>query len=332
MDLIVQHERNNLLDSFGDTKASTVKPEAKVVEPPAKAENIVDFKASVNKHEVDPNEQKYDNSFTDEQIIDNMKHSEVPGMGSIYDYLSDCYKEEIGKDNPSDEELMKYFKDAIDEDGKGKNDERLTDYAQRAGFIDEKLPGMHPESFDDLHRLSEDVDDDLDMQCVNRDNLYANDGVDHDGDGYPDSQFDYGYTNNCAYCTLAYDMRQRGYDVEASASYQFTANTDEEIESWYEGGKFTKCKSRDVNQIEKEILATNPDGARGQFGIFWTVGGGHSVSYEVINGEVYIRDCQVNKKYKLKDFPYKECLAGADYMRTDNLKLTDKALVGVKNR
>lgn len=35
----------------------------------------------------------------------------------------------------------------------------------------------------------------------------------------------YGYSNNCAYCTAAYDLRRRGYDVEAKPRI-----TEEEVE------------------------------------------------------------------------------------------------------
>ncbi len=293
---------------------------------------IDDYK--IDKHNIDPNADKYDNRITTKEAFDNLRQS------GLYDYV----KDESIKNDPS---TAKYFEsdkafesylrsDLVDDCFNEK--ESIADILQRNGYIDEVQPGMHPESFDDLKKLDEDIDDDIDMYCINHDNLYANaeDGDDDtDGDGEPDTYCNDAYLTNCAYCTLAYDMRQRGYDVEASAAFYGTANDDETIETWYEGGKFTQFSTTDVNKMEKEILANSPEGSYGQFGCFWVTGGGHAMVYEVKNGEVWIRDCQHNEKYKLKEYPLRDYFASdppPDYMRTDNLKLTEEALVGVKNR
>lgn len=288
----------------------------------------------IDKHKVDPAADKYDNRFTTKEAFDNMRQS------GLYDYV----KEASIQQDPStavhfesDEAFEKYLRSDLDASNSS-DKESIADILQRNGYIDETQPGMHPESFDDLKKLDKDVDDDIDMYCINHDNLYANveDGdLDTDDDGEPDTFCNDAYLTNCAYCTLAYDLRQRGYDVEASAAYYETANDDEEIETWYEGGKFTQFSSTDVDEMEKEILAHSPEGSYGQFGCFWVLGGGHAMVYEVKNGEVWIRDCQHNEKYKLKEYPLRGYFSSnppPDYMRTDNLKLTDRALVGVKNR
>lgn len=290
---------------------------------------IDDYK--IDKHNVDPNADKYDNRITTKEAFDNMHRS------GVYELLKESYVEDDpdnAKHFDNDKAFEEFLRSELPEDAHGKN-ESLSDILQRVGYIDETQPGMHPESFDDLKKLDKDVDDDIDMYCINHDNLYANaeDGdEDTDGDGEPDTFLNDAYLTNCAYCTLAYDMRQRGYDVEASSIYFNTMNDNAEIESWYEGGKFTTCSYTDAYSIEKEILANNPEGSYGQFGCYWSMGGGHAMVYEVKNGEVWIRDCQHNEKHKLKEYPLREYFAGVDYMRTDNLKLTDRALVGVKNR
>lgn len=289
---------------------------------------IEDYK--IDKHKVDPKADKYDNRITTKDAFDNLRQS------GLYDDVKEAYSEDSSYDKyfKNDKAFEEFLRTGMEE-GTCSDKESIADILQRTGFIDEKLPGMHPDSFKDLKKLDKDVDDDVDMYCINHDNLYANadeGDIDTDGDGEPDTFCNDGYLNNCAYCTLAYDMRQRGYDVEASASYFETMNDNAEIESWYEGGQFTACESGDVYEIEKEILATNPEGARGQFGCYWWYGGGHAMVYEVKNGEVWIRDCQHNEKYKLKEYPLRDYFAGVDYMRTDNLKLTDRALIGVKNR
>lgn len=46
----------------------------------------------------------------------------------------------------------------------------------------------------------------------------------------------YAYQRNCAYCTAAYDMRRRGYDVVADARTKFDDRTyTSELASWYKG-------------------------------------------------------------------------------------------------
>ena len=268
--------------------------------------------------------EKYDNEFTEKEAFDNIWKSGWANelATTLSDYGYDC-KTDID------------VHDALYETLSHPEGESYADMAQRAGFFDETQPGAHPESFDDLVQLDEDMDDDEDMEEVNADNLYEYGDEDNDGDGYPDKYDMYGYSNNCAYCTLAYDMRQRGYDVEASAKSQSTLNTEDVIESWYEGGEFTHTDTVDPKDLEQDILKTNSEGARGQFCMYFEGGGGHSVSYEVKNGEVLIRDCQLNQEWKLKDYPCLDYLRSDDplmYMRTDNLKPTKKALVGVKNK
>lgn len=296
--------------------------DAVVNKPGESSKQANEEKKEVPKDQSDKYE-KYDNDFTEKEAFDNIWKSGWANQLAVTlaDYGFDC---------KTDQDVHDALYETLDHP-KG---ESYADMAQRAGFFDETQPGAHPESFDDLLLLDEDMDDDKDMEEVNE-NLHMYGDEDKDGNGYPDKYDMYGYSNNCAYCTLAYDMRQRGYDVEASSVSQTTANTEDVIESWYEGGEFTHTDSTDVKDIEKEILKNNEEGSRGQFCVYWAGGGGHSVSYEVKNGEVIIRDCQTNDEYKLRDFPGKEYLNPDQppmYMRTDNLKPTKKALVGVKNK
>lgn len=251
--------------------------------------------------------------FTDEQVMLN--------------YRSD------GKLSDADRQFINEFNELPPDSDYRIGEETLSDFAQRTGQLDERRDGYHPSSFDVLDRLESDIDDDLDMQAVNEDNLSSyglNPFCNDYGIYTPTTDFNtYGYSNNCAYCTLAYDMRQRGYDVEASAVGKLISNTPEVIESWYEGGKISMVSP---DTIEKKILETNEEGARGQFIVYWEGGGGHSLTYEVENGTVYIRDCQINKMYKLSEYPCYPYIAQSGYMRTDNLELTENALVGVKNK
>lgn len=161
------------------------------------------------------------------------------------------------------------------------------------------------------------------------------------------------YDQNCAVCSLVYDLRRRGYDVTA-ASETVTALDDGktglsifDILDCYEGADINNIvtmndalkadgKSTDtvtmsdvLSSMEKAMLSEG-EGARGQLSLYWTVGGGHSVSWEVENGKVVIRDSQTNKKYKLSD--YKSQINNLYYLRTDNLTPSEKIMLYAKNR
>lgn len=154
----------------------------------------------------------------------------------------------------------------------------------------------------------------------------------------------YEYTHNCAYCTMAYEMRQRGYDVEANPIGFPNGTTIDEIMSWYDdadphtvskqnaqinltdGVSYTEAMT---TQLEYE-LETYPEGSRGQFVLYWEGGGAHSVVWEIYDGNAVLRDCQSNRTLDIKE--YVQYASDVTYFRTDNLELTDKALKCVRNR
>lgn len=124
------------------------------------------------------------------------------------------------------------------------------------------------------------------------------------------------YTNNCIFCTTAYDMRRRGYDV--SAIPKQSHYTIENAAEWYEPPAKVK-EYEGTSDLEKKLLKEG-EGASGNLALYWAQGGGHSVYWEVKNGEVVIRDAQTNKVQKVEDF---EGYLGdyGHYIRTDNLDL-----------
>lgn len=81
-------------------------------------------------------------------------------------------------------------------------------------------------------------------------------------------------------------------------------------------------------------LRGQPDGSRGELGVMWDIGGGHSIAYEVIGGKPVIFDAQLGKAYAsevefLRDYPG---VASAAYARLDNVELnTDFLTRWVKN-
>lgn len=170
------------------------------------------------------------------------------------------------------------------------------------------------------------------------------------------------YTTNCASCTAAYDLRQRGYDVVAAGiSWADDEPTTDELLSWYNGAEYVNyennknfekakntlkdCRYTEDPTTKKELLEKayktieeeflkQGDGARGHFTIMWYPSGGHSIVYEVQNGKVNLKDCQVFEKSSLKDYitNYGDCINDISYIRTDNVEVNDNILDRVENR
>ena len=112
--------------------------------------------------------------------------------------------------------------------------------------------------------------------------------------------------NNCMLCTTTYDLRQRGYDVTAqmdSIGYTFG-----DLKRWYPNAEMKRNSRFDESgrvmrqneYVQKTIksLLDQGDGARGNLMAYFPMGGGHSVVYEVKNGQLLIKDGQANKVYK----------------------------------
>ena len=166
----------------------------------------------------------------------------------------------------------------------------------------------------------------------------------------------YEYTKNCSYCSATYDLRRRGYDVEAAPKSRDTNNTKTVIATWYEDTTTKDFRSyRDIykengvdvgdgtykdylvdhpeeftEMLEKELISQG-DGARGIIGVTWTgYNSGHAFNYEVENGKVYIVDSQTNEKLKMID--YISRAESVDYLRTDNREPSEAILNAVINR
>ena len=144
------------------------------------------------------------------------------------------------------------------------------------------------------------------------------------------------YKNNCISCALAYDMRRRGYDVEA-APIDTTSATNGSLPvqlGFYKGEKletFEVPKDPDVatKQFSNRILKYG-DGSRGMLRIRWKNGDGHAVVWEVDGNSVIVRDPQSNTIVDLLD--YMRRAKTFYYFRADNLEPTEKVTQFVKNR
>lgn len=135
--------------------------------------------------------------------------------------------------------------------------------------------------------------------------------------------------NNCAYCSTAYELRRRGYDVKAAESIagvdlighpdlmfkgakanllvdntdykkdkngNYILDKDGEKQLTFSAQLFNKggITKQQFNNIENELVKQG-EGARGNiFGMFaGSAYAGHSLAYEIVNGKLCIIDAQV---------------------------------------
>ena len=143
------------------------------------------------------------------------------------------------------------------------------------------------------------------------------------------------YKNNCISCALAYDMRRRGYDVEAIPIDTTSAvNGSLPVQlGFYKGEKletFEVPSNLDtaIKQFTKNVVRYG-DGSRGILRIRWKNGDGHAAVWEVNNSSVIVRDPQNNTIVDLSD--YVRRAKTFYYFRTDNLELTNKVTEFVRN-
>jgi len=177
---------------------------------------------------------------------------------------------------------------------------------------------------------------------------------------------------NCRRATFAYEMRRRGYDVVATRTSDGRGQTpvgiynalskEKDIVPSTKGGIFRKIltegfqKDRgkisdtpfknlmdskmDVGQHEMEPgdifkrLAKQPNGARGELGLRWFGGGGHSMAWEIVDGKPVVFDTQNGQVYRsTREFEKIRSVAvNAGITRLDNVPLNTNFLMRwVKN-
>lgn len=135
-----------------------------------------------------------------------------------------------------------------------------------------------------------------------------------------------GAQNNCGLCTTAYELRRRGYDVRANFAEQgrsvktlseFFKNADIQDDA----ALANRTKSEWMAAIERRLLRQG-DGARGNFGGQYAMGGGHSIIYEVSKGKVIFRDGQTGETYRTTRDAIGLFTPGkSNYFRMDNLEI-----------
>lgn len=143
-------------------------------------------------------------------------------------------------------------------------------------------------------------------------------------------------TNNCVSCSMAFELRRRGYDVMSKKSdtavpgtyltiksfknakptlldrenilvkpktlddYKWTSFKDDK--NWWSVMQKATASAKLGKDVEfsdytKKTLGKEKN-SRGSLFVRWGVGGGHAISYEVKNGKVTIYDPQSSKIYR----------------------------------
>lgn len=135
--------------------------------------------------------------------------------------------------------------------------------------------------------------------------------------------------NNCFECTMAYEMRRRGYNVQANENrggYAFEAMHAFDIKDAFtiemsspEGRKISSrgLAEEAYRRMEEKCLQYG-EGARGMMGIYYAepYDGGHAMTWVIENGEFKILDNQGVNRDPYDTFLY--CDGNVDIYRLDN--------------
>lgn len=105
-------------------------------------------------------------------------------------------------------------------------------------------------------------------------------------------------SNNCLLCSVAYDMRRRGYNVianqRAPIDYLYDIGSDD---LGYMYPKAKQYKSNNLNSLTSK-LERQGSGSRGILSCTWKGSkSGHVVAYEIENGKTVLYDAQDGTKY-----------------------------------
>ncbi len=151
---------------------------------------------------------------------------------------------------------------------------------------------------------------------------------------------------NCRRATFTYEMRRRGYDVTATKSH-FAIGQDAEglrtatmtnSKTKYESGWgktqvatpyiISQSTPKERSDLIFNSLSKYPEGARGELGVGWNFGGGHSMAFEVIKGKPVIFDTQNGETYRnaASFSKFADITHDAAHTRTDNIPLDEKFL------
>ena len=111
-----------------------------------------------------------------------------------------------------------------------------------------------------------------------------------------------GRVYNCAMCTTAMAMREKGENVIAKESYE-PIEMKTVINRSFNNVEHSHITSPNSWKSKTERLINRyGDGSYGNISVYWNEGGGHSLFWKNENGKIKIYDSQIGKEYSLDDF------------------------------
>lgn len=145
--------------------------------------------------------------------------------------------------------------------------------------------------------------------------------------------------NNCALCTLTYDMRRRGYEVfaqKASEGYVMSELLPTVYKKAPEIKRFDVMterkngnKERYVSGFLKDSMKDLPNGSRGYVSLQFRQGFGHAVAFEKTNDQVRLVDAQIGKaegeSAGWKGYKVDDCFS-IGFARLDNIQPNIEAM------
>lgn len=196
--------------------------------------------------------------------------------------------------------------------------EQLKDYSKR---ITERSNFYMPKAiaskrFQNLPKIENRLSDDLEKSKVN------------------DATASKKRTTNCFQCTIAYEMRQRGYDVQANTNYggknfeylhafdiqdSFRVKTKSNTSfGSSEYATTAETAAECYNRVATQCLEYG-DGARGAITMHFPLGGGHVMNWIVEDGEFKLVDAQ-NTEYDEYE-TFSNTTFDVEVFRLDNAEL-----------
>ncbi|QKY79770.1 capsid maturation protease [Arthrobacter phage Bumble] len=135
------------------------------------------------------------------------------------------------------------------------------------------------------------------------------------------------YNNNCTHVTAVYELRRRGYDVTAAPVKGGHGRYDQDFLPFWTDPTTGRAPAfrnhKTPEELSADILAREPDGARGIIRVIWKDGGGHVFNYERIGAEIRLIEAQTGSP-DASDY-FKDVRPGSiRHFRTDHLEPTNK--------
>lgn len=140
------------------------------------------------------------------------------------------------------------------------------------------------------------------------------------------------FSQNCQRCVFAYEMRRRGYNVEALPTYEGDqmprGRTWTSAMSGMKSVNVGKTTERATIKAIERQMADWGEGSRGIVRVKWAGGSsGHVFNVEQKNGKLYVYDVQNNKRKSnsayLKETMQYTTLSHTTLFRTDDATPTD---------